>query len=229
MLGYFRTRFFVIMAGIPEHLVSSLAVSTSSPGERPRVDGRRLRSERTRLVIIEAYLALLRREPRMPTASQIAETAGCSVRSIFERFADLNALTLATADYALAQAAAEATARDVHADRATRIRSHVAIRAAACERWLPLWRVLVITQDQFDELKLRVSLARQGNVARMRMMYAQELALLEDSVREELLVAMAALISFESWDQMRDCFQFSMEAGQSAWRIAIDRMLPQAS
>ena len=30
----------------------------------------------------------------MPTTAQIAETAGCSVRSIFERFADLNALTL---------------------------------------------------------------------------------------------------------------------------------------
>ena len=106
--------------------MTPLAVSISSPGERPRVDGRRLRSERTRLLIIEAYIALLRREPRMPTAAQIAETAGCSVRSVFERFADLNALTLATADYALAQAAAEATARDVNADRPTRIRSHVA-------------------------------------------------------------------------------------------------------
>jgi AcrR family transcriptional regulator len=208
--------------------VSTLAVSVSSPGERPRVDGRRLRSERTRLVIIEAYLALLRREPKMPTAAQIAEVAGCSVRSIFERFADLNALTLATADYALAQAAAEATARDVNADRPTRIRSHVAIRAAACERWLPLWRVLVITQEQFAELQLRVSLARKGNVERMRLMYGPELALLEEKEREELLVAMAALISFESWDQMRDCFQLSMEAAQSAWRLAIDRILPRA-
>ena len=209
-------------------MVSILAVSTSSPGERPRVDGRRLRSERTRLVIIEAYLALLRREPKMPTAAQIAEAASCSVRSIFERFDDLNALTLATADYALAQAAAEASARDVNADRPTRIRSHVAIRATACERWLPLWRILVATQEEFAELRLRVSLARKGNVERMRLMYAPELAQLEEKAREELLVAMAALISFESWDQMRDCFQLSMEAAQSAWCSAIDRILPQA-
>jgi len=229
LLGYFRARFLVIVVRHPEQLVPSLAVSISSPGERPRLDGRRLRSERTRLVIIEAYLALLRRELRVPTAAQIAETAGCSVRSIFERFADLSALTLATADYALAQAAAEATARDVNADRPTRIRSHVAIRAAACERWLPLWRVLVVSQNQFAELRLRVSLARQGNVARMRLMYAPELATLEEDVREELLIAMAALISFESWDQMRDCFALSMEAAQAAWRTAIDRMLPQSA
>ena len=59
-------------------------------------------------------------------------------------------------------------------------------------------------------------------------MYAAELATLEEGVREELLIAMAALISFESWDQMRDCFQLSIEAGQSAWRTAIDRILPKA-
>ena len=73
-------------------------------GERPvtpaRVDGRRLRSERTRKVIIEAYLELLRRDPRIPTAAQIAAEAGYSTRSVFERFVDLNALTVATADYA---------------------------------------------------------------------------------------------------------------------------------
>lgn len=39
--------------------------------ESPRVPGRGLRSERTRLAIIEAYLDLLRGNPRMPTASQI--------------------------------------------------------------------------------------------------------------------------------------------------------------
>ena len=35
----------------------------------------------------------------MPTAVQIAERAGYSVRSIFERFPDLNALRVAAADY----------------------------------------------------------------------------------------------------------------------------------
>ncbi len=206
--------------------MAALPFLTSSSGDRPRVDGRRLRSERTRLVIIEAYLTLIRRDPRMPTAAQIAETAGCSVRSIFERFADLNALTLATADYALAQAAAEATARDVTADRSTRIRSHVAIRAAACERWLPLWRVLIASQEQFAELQKRVGLARQGDIARMRLMYGPELATLDEALREAVLVALAVLVSFESWDQMRDCHALSIEASQSVWRSAIDRILP---
>ena len=43
------------------------------PASPRAVDGRRLRSERTRRYIIEAYLALLREGPGVQTAAQIAE------------------------------------------------------------------------------------------------------------------------------------------------------------
>ena len=201
-------------------------VADERPVTPARVDGRRLRSERTRKVIIEAYLELLRRDPRIPTAAQIAAEAGYSTRSVFERFVDLNALTVATADYAIIQGQAEAAARDVDADRATRIRSHVATRAMACERWQALWRVLIATQEQVAELKMRVTLARLGNIERMRLMYRAELSTLSGPAREQLLLTMATLISFESWDQMRGCHGLSVEDAQDAWRVAIDRLLP---
>ncbi|MBX9945379.1 MAG: hypothetical protein K2Y40_14950 [Reyranella sp.] len=194
-----------------------------------QTDGRRLRSLRMRQRIIDAYLELLRRRPELPTAGQIAAEAGCSVRSIFERFSDLRALSLATADHAIAVGQAEAAARDVDGDRPTRIRSHVATRALACEKWLPLWRALIATQDQLAELKARIVLARLANIERMKLMYGPELATLDAAAREQLLVALATLISFESWDQMRDCHRLSVEDSQAVWRAAIDRMLPQAA
>src|SRR4249920_3169075 len=88
-------------------------IAVSPPAKPGRIDGRRLRSERTKQLIIEAYLSLLRENPvvQMPTAAQIAERAGYSVRSIFERFPDLSKLRVAAADYSLAQAAALAPAR----------------------------------------------------------------------------------------------------------------------
>src|SRR4029077_19009000 len=110
------------------------AVSAPPLPKPPRVDGRRLRSERTKQLIIEAFLSLLREEPVMPTAVQIAERAGYSVRSIFERFPDLVALRVAATDYALAQALALAPARQVDADRETRVKSQVETRAFTCER-----------------------------------------------------------------------------------------------
>jgi AcrR family transcriptional regulator len=193
----------------------------------PKVDGRRLRSERTRQVIIEAFMQLLRRKPVMPTASQIAEEAGCSARSVFERFADLDSLSVAAADYAIAQGTAEAMVRNVDADRTTRIRSHVATRAHVCEKWLPLWRL--IARQELPQFKERAAMVRATGIGRLKLMYAPELSTLTESDRDNLLMALAMLISFESWDQLRHCHNLSMEAAQAVWRSAIDRMLPLAA
>ena len=199
--------------------------SASTSSRAPKIDGRRLRSERTRLAIIEAYQELLRRNSVMPTAVQIAEQAGCSVRSVFERFSDLDALSLATADFTIAQGQAEAVARHVDGDRPTRIRSHVETRARACEKWLPLWRIIT-NQDQVAELRTRVVLVRLANIERMKLMYRRELSSLPEAAADELLIALAVLTSFESWDQMRHCHGLSTDAAQGIWRSAIDRMLP---
>jgi hypothetical protein len=203
-----------------------MGLATISSGAL-KIDGRRRRSERTRLAIILAYLELLRRNPVMPTAAQIAEQTRCSTRSIFERFADLDALSLATADYAIVQGQAEAVARHVDADRPTRIRSHVETRAFACEKWLPLWRIIT-SQDQLAELKTRVVLVRLANIERIELMYAPELSSLPEPPRRQLVIALATLSSFESWDQMRHCHDLSVEAAQGVWRSAVDRMLPSA-
>ena len=126
------------------------------PSQPASIDGRCLRSERTRQYIIEAYLALISESPRLPTAVQIAERAGYSVRSLFERFPDLLTLSLAAADFAFAQANAEAAIRDVSADRPTRIRTQVETRGGTFERWLPLWRALNANQHYSPELKQRI-------------------------------------------------------------------------
>lgn len=60
------------------------------------------------------------------------------MRAVFERFPDLMARSLAAADYAFAQANAQAVIRYIDADRATRIRTQVETRGRTCEQWLPL-------------------------------------------------------------------------------------------
>jgi len=197
------------------------------PARKPgRIDGRRLRSERTKQLIIEAFLALLRDHSVMPTAVQIAERAGYSVRSIFERFPDLIALRIAATDYALAQAAALAPARHVEADRATRLKSQVETRAGTCERGLLLWRMLLVFQQDSDDLKQRVKLGRDRTIARMEQMYARELRTLDEASRKHLLIALEALTDFESWARMRHFYNLSLEEACTLWIHAIDRLLP---
>lgn len=193
-----------------------------------RIDGRRLRSERTRQLIIEAYLALIRENPSMPmpTAQEIAARAGYSVRSVFERFPDLHALRLAAADYGLAHAAALAPARDVDGDRATRIRSQVETRAGTCERGVALWRALTYNFDEDDALAVRVKIARERTVDRMRLMYRHELSTLTDLEQRNLLIALEAITDIESWARMRDTYGLSYAESCAVWFRSIDRILP---
>ena len=204
------------------------AVSTPLSPKPARIDGRRLRSERTKQLIIEAYLALLREYPvaAMPTAAQIAERAGYSVRSIFERFPDLGKLRVAAADYSLAQAAALAPARHVDGDRATRIRSQVETRAGTCERGVKLWRVLLANVADDEDLKLRVRISRDRTIERMEVMYRPELSTLAEQERKYMLVALEAITDIESWERMREQHGLSFEEACSVWIGAIERMLP---
>ena len=201
-----------------------------APAANIRLDGRRLRSERTRQLIIEAYLALLLEHRRMPTSAEITVRAGYSVRSIFERFSDLDTLSLAAADYAIVLGRAEAVARDTEADRATRIRSHVLTRAEACEKWLPLWRMLTAkpVEEQVTNLRARVLAVRQANLERVELMYQPELATLEPPVHKALVMALVTLTSFESWGALREDFDMAWDSALDVWVSAIDRMLPES-
>jgi AcrR family transcriptional regulator len=190
------------------------------------VDGRRLRSERTKQYIVEAYLTLLRQNPRPPTASQIAERAGYSVRSLFERFPDLLSLSLAAADFAFAQANTQAAVRDATGDRPTRIRAQVETRARTCEDWLPLWRALVLNQQVSEELRQRIRRVREAIMARVLLMYRPELDSVSHVERRRTLIALEALTDFESWARMRETAGLSFEDACTVWVRAIDRLLP---
>jgi len=208
-------------------MTDSTIAGAPVPAERKpaKVDGRRLRSERTRRLIVEAYMALVRESRQMPTAVQIAERAGYSVRSIFERFPDLTALRLAATDYAIAEGRAQGALRDLDADRATRVRSHVEARASGCERWLPLWRVLSSNLAESSELRERIRLVRQLVAMRLEFMFKPELSNVSESERRKTLVALEAITDYECWGRMRELYGMSIEEASAVWVRAIDALL----
>jgi AcrR family transcriptional regulator len=56
------------------------------------VDGRRLRSERSRNAIVDAMVALQEDGILVPTAHQVAERSGINIRSLFRHFDDMETL-----------------------------------------------------------------------------------------------------------------------------------------
>jgi len=209
---------------MPDH------ISTSPPDDASeaaaRIDRRRLRSARTRQAIIEAYVSLVRETSKMPTATRIAERAGCSVRSVFERFNDLHALRVAATDYAFAEASAQAARLEPVGDRWARLKTHVQLRGMICERWLPMWRNLIAYPGDSGELRSRIVLIRRAVLERIELMYAQEFSVLSDVQRFRLLVVIESLIDFENWARMRTDHGLSFEEACAVWMQAIDRLLP---
>ncbi len=202
---------------------------TAPDAAAPRLDGRRQRSERTRQLIVEAYLALLREaSPSIPTATQIADRAGYSVRSVFEKFPDLLALRIAATDHAISVGTSLAAPRNVDADRATRIATQVETRAQTCETWLPLWRAVNANQGDSLELKLRIKLMREAIRQRLELMYRPELEALAEPMRRNTLLSLELLTDFESWGRMREFYGLSVEQARAVWERAIDRLLPRA-
>lgn len=171
-------------------------------------------------------MALVRENRQVPTAVQIAERAGYSVRSIFERFPDLHALRIAATDYAIAEGRAQGGLRDLDADRATRVKSQVETRGRGCERWLPLWRVLSTNLSESSELRERIKLIRQLIAMRLEFMFKPELSTLAESERRKTLLALEAITDYESWGRMRELYGLSFEEACAVWARAIDGLLP---
>lgn len=171
-------------------------------------------------------MALLRESPQIPTAAQVAKRAGYSVRSVFERFPDLHALRVAAMDYALAQGNAQAVVRNLDGNRQARLRSHVETRSRTCESWLPLWRAVNLNKGDSAELAARVRLVRELVLARIELMYAPELSTLGAAERRQVVLAIDALIDFESWARMREFFKLPEGEVCQLWISAIDRLLP---
>jgi AcrR family transcriptional regulator len=191
-------------------------------------DGRRARSIRTRASIVDAFLQLLREMGSVPTAVQIGKRAGCSTRSVFERFADFQALFAASFDHVLQSGLSVPVGDMPTRDRKTRIAFHVNVRATNCENWLPLWRVVMRADiGSAEVLKARVTIARQMSRARVEMMYAPELSAVSEARREATLIAIEALTDYESWGRLREHYGYTFEEACGVWRMMTDQLLPR--
>ena len=78
-------------------------VMTSGAGAR-HVDGRTLRRTRNRTAVIDALIDLAREGSLRPAASEIADRAGVSHRSIFRYFEDLDELVSVAIEHSFAEA-----------------------------------------------------------------------------------------------------------------------------
>jgi AcrR family transcriptional regulator len=163
----------------------------------------------------------------MPTTIEVARRAGCSQRLIFERFGNLGRLGLAAFDHILATRERTVPEADLlAADRPTRIRYQVGVRALRCETWLPVWRLVLGVQGTPHPLEERIERVRALTRGRLELIYRPELDTLGDAARAGILIALEALTDWACWGRMREHHGLSFEQASNVWIDAIDRLLP---
>lgn len=163
------------------------------------VDGRRMRSERSRKAIIDASLSLLEDGILVPTAQQVAERAGVGIRSFFRHFEDMESLFRAIDEQVRDQYEALFRGGDRDGTLAERIQHAVERHAHAYET---VTNMLLSTQAQ----RWRYAVLRKNYARNLRGLrkdlddWLPELKSLPRPRRE----AVDAIASFEVWNRLRE-------------------------
>ena len=190
------------------------------PENEDKVDGRRLRSERSRLAFVDAVLALQEEGVLVPTAQQIADRAGVGIRSFFRHFEDMESLFEAIDDHIRDSYEALFINGDRSGTLEERIDGMVTRRADAFES------VTNITQGTRAQLwryhTLRDNYARNQRGLRKNLDgLLPELQALPDETRESI----DAITSFEMWDRLRSHQGLSKQASINLLRTLLKTVM----
>jgi AcrR family transcriptional regulator len=182
-------------------------------------DGRRARRHRSRDLAVDALLDLLTEGVTRPTAQQVAERSGVSLRSIFRIFDDVD--TLHT----------EAAARQLERTRhlfvevpdtgtiASRIATVVDLHDRLYRSVAPVRRAAVRAAPESAALRHQLTRGRMWLRTEIERVFARELAARDDDGAS--LAGVELTLSFEGWDQLAS----GQELNGPARRAVTNRLL----
>lgn len=194
--------------------------------DEERVDGRTLRRTRNRTAVIAALLAIIREGNLRPGASEIADRAGVSHRSIFRYFDDLDDLVRTAIDFAFVEAGPLAGIPDIAVGSLDeRIASFVDARIALFESvdgTMQLARMRAPSIPSIDEGIAEIAEVFRTQVAEH---FATELAAVDDTNAPLLVDGVVVLTSYDSFTIHRRLFHSDVDRIRAAWVCALTALL----
>lgn len=187
----------------------------------PRVDGRRLRAARTRAAILDAVLDLMGEGDLRPTAPRVAERAEVSLRTVYQRFADLEGLFVAASERQIERITElfEPIRPDVPLPE--RLRTYVRQRCRVLEVVTPFARA--VEHLERSSARIRQEGQRLRELARQDVAatFAAELDELDDARRAVLLSSLDVVSTWRTWEALRGEQQQPAEAAEGIVRFQL--------
>lgn len=160
-------------------------------------DGRAMRSQRSKQAMIDAAVHLVVDLGFFPTAQQVADEAGVTIRTLFRHFPDMDVLYREVHQASITQFAKEYDKALREGDLDDRIRSVLLTFSAAYKKQQNLILVTKGRMLQSDFLRANYKKLQKALVPKLAEFIPELNSLSVDN--RELLVA---LVSFEFWNRM---------------------------
>jgi len=209
------------------HCMVSRSTSGLSPTQS--ADGRRQRAQVTRSNIVTACIALQNEGSARPSAQQIAERAGVSIRTFFLHFPEKGQLTQAVLDALTPPELVEPppSKADLQRGVEARIEQFIDLRVQRLERLTPGRRAsnaMIDTSPLLQKHRLRVRKAFRDLVG---LWFAAEFDPLPAESRRKWLVAIATLVDWEMWQSLRTFPSRSIPEAKDCLRLLLAAALRQ--
>jgi len=202
-----------------------MGTGTQARGQNEHVDGRVARGARNRDRIVEAAIALVRGGDQQPTAERIADEAGVGVRSVFRHFEDLDGLFRAISARVEEEIVPLADNSPIEGDLDRRVRELVRRRVRVYEVVAPFRRSARVYRSQSESLRIGHEHLDRWHRAQLKRTLADQLA----GARSELLEALDAAASFETWDRLRTDQRLSGDRAAAVMCFALRATLDGAN
>jgi len=188
-------------------------------------DGRAARAARTRETVVEALLALIDEGSPRPTAREIADRAGVSLRSVYVHFDDLEDLFTEAAGKQYERMAALINRLPTEGPLAERIDAFVAQRCRLMEAGGAVRRAAVLQEPFSPTLAKVMGLVRAAARDEVERVFATELDREHGVARERLLAAVDVASSGASWETLRTHAGLSFERASEVVAEMLTRLL----
>ncbi len=174
-------------------------------------DGRRLRRDRNRILVIDALLELVAEGDLRPGAAEIAERSGVSLRSVFRYFDDLDELLGTAVRRQMERMSHLLVAPDPADTVLGRVENMLDVRLPLFAAMAPISRAAWVRAPFEPALNRAIVAWREFGMRYLNEYFDPELSQFEDADRRAAELGLAGLLGFENLDLLHDKLSLSLE------------------
>lgn len=173
---------------------------------------------------MQAVLSLVDQGVQKPTASQISQHAGVSLRSVYQRFGELEDLFFEAATVRVSSIADAESPAPRSGPFPRRLDAFVSQRVRVLEALTPVRRSMLLSETSPRSAAL-VEQFRQRGKAQVSEVFASELGKLQRSERQDVLVALCVVSGWTAWSELRLAHRLSRARARRVMARAVRCLL----